>query len=80
MFESTIKGFNLTTIFRILDWCKTKGSSVKDIFKTLFLLPFIEVSDIRNLQLYIAERTTSELKKIAIWTEMNFGNINKTSF
>lgn len=51
MFNSTIKGFKLSGIFNILSCCKTKGISVKDIFKTLFLLPFIEVSNIHNLYL-----------------------------
>ena len=49
MFNCTIKEFNLSVIFQILASCKTKGTSVKDIFKTLFLLPFIEVSNICNL-------------------------------
>ena len=48
MFNCTIKEFNLSVIFQILASCKTKGTSVKDIFKTLFLLPFIEVSNICN--------------------------------
>lgn len=49
MFNSGIKGFNLSAIFKILSCCKTKGISVKVLFKTLFLLPFIEVNNIRNL-------------------------------
>lgn len=49
IFNSAIKGFDLSGIYKILSCCKSKGIPVGDIFKTLFLLPFIDVSNIRNL-------------------------------
>jgi len=36
MFDSTIKQFNLSSIFMILACCKTKGIHVKDIFRRYF--------------------------------------------
>lgn len=75
MFDSTIKEFNLSSIFMILACCKTKGIAVKDIFKTLFLLPFIEVSNIRNLYLCGFSKNV-KCKKDAFYEFLNNSKID----
>ena len=75
MFNATIKEFNLTSIFNILGCCKTKGFPVKDIFKTLFLLPFIEVSNIRNLYMCGFSKDV-KCKKDAFYEFLNSSKID----
>jgi len=75
MFNATIKEFNLTSIFKILGCCKTKGIPVKVIFKTLFLLPFIEVNNIRNLYMCGFSKDV-KCKKDAFYEFLNSSKID----
>jgi hypothetical protein len=50
-FSRVLKSFNLNPINKLFSWAKVKGVAAPDIFKTLFLLPFVDVLNINALQL-----------------------------
>ncbi len=50
-FSRTLKAFNLSPINKLFSFAKIKGVAAADIFKVLFLLPFIDIFNIHALQL-----------------------------